>query len=41
MNLVPDVPAGAGLYPIIDVDGRHPSIPTEIIGANPITALMR
>jgi len=34
MNLVPDVPAVAGLYPIIDVDGRHPGIPTEIIGPN-------
>lgn len=37
MNLVPDVPAGAGLYPILDVDGRLPNIPTDFIGAISIT----
>ena len=37
MNPVPDVPAGTGLYPIIDVDGRRPAIPTDFIGASTIT----
>ena len=37
MDPIPDVPAGTGLYPIIDVDGRHPAIPTDFIGANSIT----
>ena len=37
MNPVPDVPAGTGLYPIVDVDGRQPDIPTDFIGASMIT----
>jgi len=37
MNPVPDVPAGTGLYPIVDVDGRLPAIPTDFIGAGTIT----
>jgi hypothetical protein len=34
---VPTVPAGTGLYPVIDVDGRLPAIPTDFIGASTIT----
>ena len=34
---VPNVPAGTGLYPVIDVDGRLPAIPTDFIGASTIT----
>ena len=37
MNRFPDVPAGTGLYPVIDVDGRRPAIPTDFIGASTIT----
>jgi hypothetical protein len=37
MNPLSDVPAGTGLYPIIDVDGRQPAIPTDFIGASTIT----
>ena len=33
----PNVPAGTGLYPVIDVDGRLPTIPTDFIGASTIT----
>ena len=34
---VPHVPAGTGLYPVVDVDGRLPVIPTDFIGASTIT----
>ena len=34
---VPNVPAGAGLYPVMDVDGRLPTLPTDFIGASTIT----
>ena len=37
MKHVPNVPAGTGLYPVIDVDGRLPAIPTDFIGASTIT----
>ena len=37
LNRVPNVPAGTGLYPVIDVDGRLPAMPTDFIGANTIT----
>jgi hypothetical protein len=37
MKRVPNVPAGTGLYPVIDVDGRLPAIPTDFIGASTIT----
>jgi hypothetical protein len=33
---VPNVPAGTGLYPVIDVDGRLPAMPTDFIGASRI-----
>ena len=35
MKRVPNVPAG--LYPVIEVDGRLPAIPTDFIGASTIT----
>jgi len=35
MKRVPNVPAG--LYPVIDVDGRLPAVPTDFIGASTIT----
>jgi hypothetical protein len=34
---LPDVPTGTGLYPIIDVDGHRPAMPTDFIGASTIT----
>jgi len=37
MKTVPNVRAGTGLYPVIDVDGRLPAIPTDFIGASTIT----
>ena len=37
ITLVPRIPAGSGLYPIIEVDGHHPDIPTDFVGANTIT----
>ena len=37
MKRVPNVPADTGLFPIIDVDGRLPAIPTDFIGATTIT----
>lgn len=37
MSLVPNEPATTGLYPIIDVAGRHPHILTDFIGATTIT----
>jgi hypothetical protein len=33
----PKVPRGTGLYPVIEVDGRLPAIPTDFIGASTIT----
>ena len=37
MKRFPKVPRGTGLYPVIDVDGRLPAIPTDFIGASTIT----
>ena len=37
MKRFPNVPAGAGLYPVIEVDGHLPAIPTDFIGASTIT----
>jgi hypothetical protein len=37
MKRVPNVPAGTGLYPVIDVDGHLPAMPTDFIGASTIT----
>ena len=37
MSHVPNEPATTGLYPIIDVAGRHPHILTDFIGATTIT----
>lgn len=37
MKRFPNVRAGTGLYPVIDVDGRLPAIPTDFIGASTIT----
>ena len=37
MKRFPIVPVGTGLYPVIDVDGRLPAIPTDFIGASTIT----
>lgn len=37
MSLIPNVPAGSGIYPIIDVDGRRPDLVTDFIGATTIT----
>ena len=37
MKRFPNVPRGTGLYPVIDVDGRLPAIPTDFIGASTIT----
>ena len=37
MKRVPSVPAGTGLYPVIDVDGHLPAMPTDFIGASTIT----
>jgi len=34
---VRNVPAGTGIYPVIDVDGRPPAIATDFIGASTIT----
>lgn len=37
MKRFPNVPAEAGLYPVIEVDGHLPAIPTDFIGASTIT----
>jgi hypothetical protein len=37
MKRFPTVPAGTGLYPVIDVDGRLPAIPSDFIGARTMT----
>jgi len=37
MKRFPNVPAETGLYPIIDVDGHLPAMPTDFIGASTIT----
>jgi hypothetical protein len=37
MKHIPNVPAGTGLYPVIDVDGHLPALPTDFIGASTIT----
>jgi hypothetical protein len=37
MTRFPNVPAGAGLYPVIEVDGHRPAMPTDFIGASTIT----
>ena len=37
MKRFPKVPRETGLYPVIDVDGRLPTIPTDFIGASTIT----
>ncbi|HEY5882295.1 MAG TPA: hypothetical protein VIU11_25520 [Nakamurella sp.] len=37
MTLIPNLPAGFGHYPVIDVDGRRPGVLTDFIEATTIT----
>ena len=37
MKRFPNVPVETGLYPVIDVDGHLPAMPTDFIGASTIT----